>query len=145
MKIKKINLNRGKSDICFLNHLRRLKLIENRENHYKSITKKSNDHSIKLYKIQSEVNFNNLILKQKSPKLLNKSYDFICQFNAIRKFEIDRLKFHTKLLNNLINEIRNPISKLKISNSEKNFQLKNTKLKQKYHSLPYMRFANPYK
>ena len=143
MKIKKINLNRGKGDISYFIHLRRLKLIENRDNSFKVFNKKYIDNTSKLQKIESEIKINHSILQKKLPIFNNMSFEFISQFKEIRKIETERLKNTNKLLNNILYKLKNP--KLKPCNSQLMiYKSLSTKLKKKNHSIPYIRFSNPY-
>ena len=138
MKIKKINLNRGKGDIPYFIHLRRLKLIENRDNSFKVFNKKYIDNPSKLQKIESEIKINHSILQKKLPIFNNMSFEFISQFKEIRKIETERLKNSNKILKNILNNLKIP--KLKASNSQIMYKSSSIKLKKKIHSLPYMRF-----
>ena len=143
MKLKKINLNRGKGDVSYITHLRRLKLIENRENSFQVYHKKFFNLPSKLQIIKSEIKINNSILQKKLPIFNNKTLEFISQFNEIRKIETERLKNTNKLLNNILYKLKNP--KLKPCNSQLMiYKSLSTKLKKKNHSIPYMRFSNPY-
>ena len=133
MKLKKINLNRGKGDVSYITHLRRLKLIENRENSFQVYHKKFFNLPSKLQIIKSEIKINNSILQKKLPIFNNKTLEFISQFNEIRKIETERLKNSNKILKNILNNLKIP--KLKASNSQIMYKSSSIKLKKKY--IPY--------
>ena len=144
MNLKKINLNRGIGDISYIIHLRRLKLIENRDNSFKVFNNKKINNPSKLKIIESEIKLNHSILeKKKLPIFNNMSLDFISHFKELRKLEIERLKNTNKLLINILNKLKNP--KLKSTNSQiMIYKSSAKKLKKKTHSLSYMRFSNPF-
>ena len=93
MKIKKINLNRGKGDIPYFIHLRRLKLIENRDNSFKVFNKKYIDNPSKLQKIESEIKINHSILQKKLPIFNNMSFEFISLHMVFSSLRFSRSSF----------------------------------------------------
>lgn len=133
--------------IVYHQHLKHLYKIEQRENRFPTydIKFKSQEKLSPVVNIREEIKKNKLLLNQKPIKFKIDSKEFLEQVNLIRTIERERLKKSNDKLKSLMHNLKNANSHRSSSSfSLSNKQTENQKHIPKMHSLPYMRFANPY-
>lgn len=133
--------------IVYHQHLKHLYKIEQRENRFPTydIKFKSQEKPSPVVNLREEIKKNKLLLNQKPIKFKIDSKEFLDQVNLIRTIERERLKKSNEKLKSLMNNLKNANSHRSSSTfSISNRQTESKKHIPKMHSLPYMRFANPY-